>query len=63
MKEAGLDLKDPQIVNRFPPLGSIKWHRAVLDVRPAHHVIIPGAMHVLVCARLVIEQQLLHEVH
>ena len=36
MLAAGLDIKDPKNCNRFPPLGGIKWHRVVLDVRPAH---------------------------
>ena len=45
MKAAGLDLKDPKNRNRFPPLGSIKWHRVVLDVRPAQHDAVPGAAH------------------
>ena len=34
MTEAGLDVKDPKNCNRFPPLGAIRWHRVVLDVRP-----------------------------
>lgn len=33
MTEAGLDIKDPKNCNRFPPLGGIRWHRVVLDVR------------------------------
>ena len=36
MTEAGLDIKDPKNCNRFPPLGGIRWHRVVLDVRPPH---------------------------
>lgn len=36
MTEAGLDIKDPTNCNRFPPLGGIRWHRVVLDVRPPH---------------------------
>ena len=34
MTEAGLDIKDPASCNRFPPLGGVRWHRVVLDVRP-----------------------------
>ena len=39
MTEAGLDIKDPKNCNRFPPLGGIRWHRVVLDVRP--HTLTP----------------------
>ena len=39
MTEAGLDIKDPKNCNRFPPLGGIRWHRVVLDVRPHIHLL------------------------